>query len=330
MLEFLKQAVYEANMELPRRGLVTYTWGNVSGIDREKGLVVIKPSGVSYEDLTPGKLVVISLDGKVVEGNLNPSSDTKTHLVLYKAFPELGGIVHTHSPHAVGWAQAGRDIPCYGTTHADYFHGPVPCARSLTPEEVNAGYEHNTGVVIVETFQTRNINPVHVPGVICRNHGPFAWGKDAAQAVYHAGGCAGGGRPHGPLHRAGRPRRRPRARACAGEALPAQARPQRLLRAAVNAKKTPRPRRALARGRRGFLRYSAVRGTRARSGTRSSRRASCSKRKPRSSLTPKYSSTCAVSGAFLRGDLEGIRHRPAPARGRAPVFQGEDCCPLGP
>ena len=186
MLEFLKQAVYEANMELPRRGLVTYTWGNVSGIDREKGLVVIKPSGVSYEDLTPGKLVVISLDGKVVEGNLNPSSDTKTHLVLYKAFPELGGIVHTHSPHAVGWAQAGRDIPCYGTTHADYFHGPVPCARSLTPEEVNAGYEHNTGVVIVETFQTRNINPVHVPGVICRNHGPFTWGKDAAQAVYHA------------------------------------------------------------------------------------------------------------------------------------------------
>ena len=186
MLEFLKQAVYEANMELPRRGLVTYTWGNVSGIDREKGLVVIKPSGVSYEDLTPGKLVVLSLDGKVVEGNLNPSSDTKTHLVLYKAFPELGGIVHTHSPHAVGWAQAGRDIPCYGTTHADYFHGPVPCARSLTPEEVNAGYEHNTGVVIVETFQTRNINPVHVPGVICRNHGPFAWGKDAAQAVYHA------------------------------------------------------------------------------------------------------------------------------------------------
>ena len=178
MLEALKQAVYEANMELPRRGLVTYTWGNVSGIDREKGLVVIKPSGVSYEDLTPDKLVVLSLDGKVVEGTLNPSSDTKTHLVLYKAFPELGGIVHTHSPHAVGWAQAGRDIPCYGTTHADYFYGPVPCARSLTPEEVDAGYEHNTGVVIVETFQTRNINPVHVPGVICRNHGPFAWGKD--------------------------------------------------------------------------------------------------------------------------------------------------------
>ena len=139
MLEFLKQAVYAANMELPRRGLVTDTWGNVSGIDREKGLVVIKPSGVSYEDLTPDKLVVLSLDGKVVEGTLNPSSDTKTHLVLYKAFPELGGIVHTHSPHAVGWAQAGRDIPCYGTTHADYFHGPVPCARSLTPEEVDAG-----------------------------------------------------------------------------------------------------------------------------------------------------------------------------------------------
>lgn len=186
MLEALKQAVYEANMELPRRGLVTYTWGNVSGIDRERGLVVIKPSGVTYDALTPDSLVVLSLDGQVVEGTLNPSSDTKTHLELYKAFPQLGGVVHTHSPHAVGWAQAGRDIPCFGTTHADYFYGPVPCARSLTPAEVLEDYERNTGTVIIETFRTRGIDPVHVPAVICRNHGPFAWGKDAAQAVYHA------------------------------------------------------------------------------------------------------------------------------------------------
>ena len=186
MLEQLKQAVYEANMELPRRGLVTYTWGNVSGIDRERGLVVIKPSGVEYEDLKPEDLVVLNLDGEVVEGDLNPSSDTKTHIELYKAFPELGGVVHTHSPHAVAWAQAGSDIPCYGTTHADYFYGPIPCARSLTPAEVDEDYERNTGKVIIETFHERNLNPVHVPAVICRNHGPFTWGKNAAQAVYHA------------------------------------------------------------------------------------------------------------------------------------------------
>ena len=186
MLEQLKQAVYEANMELPRRGLVTYTWGNVSGIDRESGLVVIKPSGVEYEDLKPEDLVVLNLDGEVVEGDLNPSSDTKTHIELYKAFPELGGVVHTHSPHAVAWAQAGSDIPCYGTTHADYFYGPIPCARSLTPAEVDEDYERNTGKVIIETFHERNLNPVHVPAVICRNHGPFTWGKNAAQAVYHA------------------------------------------------------------------------------------------------------------------------------------------------
>ena len=186
MLEALKQAVYEANMELPQRGLVTYTWGNVSGIDRETGYVVIKPSGVDYEDLTPDKLVVLDLDGNIIEGNLNPSSDTKTHLELYKAYPQLGGIVHTHSPYAVGWAQAGKDIPAYGTTHADYFYGPVPCARHLTPEEVEEDYERNTGKVIVETFTERGINPVHVPAVICRSHGPFTWGKDAKQAVYHA------------------------------------------------------------------------------------------------------------------------------------------------
>ena len=186
MLEALKQAVYEANMELPKRGLVTFTWGNVSGIDRETGLVVIKPSGVEYEDLTPDKLVVLDLEGNVVEGDLNPSSDTKTHLELYKAYPAIGGIVHTHSPYAVGWAQAGKDIPAFGTTHADYFYGPVPCARHLTPEEVEAGYERNTGTVIIDTLNERGINPVHVPGVICHSHGPFTWGKDAAQAVYHA------------------------------------------------------------------------------------------------------------------------------------------------
>ena len=186
MLEKLKQSVYEANMELPRRGLVTYTWGNVSGIDREKGLVVIKPSGVRYEELTPDKLVVLDLDGNVVEGELNPSSDTKTHLELYREFPALGGVVHTHSPCAVAWAQAGRDIPCYGTTHADYFYGPVPCARALTPEEIDEDYERNTGRVIVEEFRARGIEPAHVPAVICRSHGPFAWGADAAEAVYHA------------------------------------------------------------------------------------------------------------------------------------------------
>lgn len=186
MLKKLKHAVYEANMELPHRGLVTYTWGNVSGIDRERGLVVIKPSGVSYDELTPDDLVVLDLDGKVVDGKLNPSSDTKTHLELYKAFPEIGGIVHTHSPYAVGWAQAGRDIPAYGTTHADYFYGPVPCCRSLTEQEVEEDYERNTGLVIVETLRQRELDPVHVPGAICRNHGPFTWGKDAAQAVYHA------------------------------------------------------------------------------------------------------------------------------------------------
>lgn len=187
MLETLKQQVYEANMELPRRGLVTYTWGNVSGIDRAGGFVVIKPSGVEYEELTLDKMVVVDLQtGTIVEGSLNPSSDTKTHLELYKAFPALGGIVHTHSPFAVAWAQAGRDIPCYGTTHADYFYGPVPCARHLTAAELEEDYEKNTGKVIIETFQNRNIDPVAVPAVICHSHGPFTWGKDAAQAVYHA------------------------------------------------------------------------------------------------------------------------------------------------
>lgn len=186
MLTELKQAVYQANMDLPRYHLVTFTWGNVSGIDREKGLIVIKPSGVEYEDLSPDKLVVLDLDGNIVEGDLNPSSDTKTHLELYRNFPSIGGIVHTHSTFAVSWAQAGKDIPAYGTTHADYFYGSIPCARSLTPQEVDEGYELNTGKVIVETIKNRELSPIHVPGIICRNHGPFAWGKDPAQAVYHA------------------------------------------------------------------------------------------------------------------------------------------------
>ena len=186
MLEKLRNEVYLANMELPKRGLVTYTWGNVSGIDREKGLVVIKPSGVEYEDLKPENLVVVDMENKIVEGNLNPSSDTKTHVELYKSFPEIGGIVHTHSPHAVGWAQAGKDIPCYGTTHADYFYGAVPCSRNLTQKEVDEDYELNTGKVIVETFKNRNLEPLAVPGIICRSHGPFTWGKNAAAAVYHA------------------------------------------------------------------------------------------------------------------------------------------------
>lgn len=186
MLEALKQQVYQANMELPRRGLVTYTWGNVSGIDRAQGLVVIKPSGVEYDALTPDDLVVLDLDGRIVEGKLNPSSDTRTHLELYRAFPALDGIVHTHSAHAVGWAQAQRDIPCFGTTHADYFYGAVPCTRQLTEAEIDEDYERNTGKVIIETFAQRNLDPVAVPGVICASHGPFAWGKSAAQAVYHA------------------------------------------------------------------------------------------------------------------------------------------------
>lgn len=186
MLEQLKQQVYEANMELPKRGLVTYTWGNVSGIDRASGLFVIKPSGVEYDELRPEDLVVMDLNGDKVEGDLNPSSDTRTHLELYKAFPDIGGVVHTHSPHAVAWAQAGRDIPAFGTTHADYFYGPIPCARALTQEEIDEDYEKNTGKVIIEEFTKRGIQPMHVPAVICTSHGPFTWGKDAAQAVYHA------------------------------------------------------------------------------------------------------------------------------------------------
>lgn len=186
MLERLKEQVYLANMELPKRGLVTYTWGNVSGIDRERGLFVIKPSGVGYDLLKPDDMVVMDLQGNKVEGDLNPSSDTKTHLVLYNAFPGIGGIVHTHSPYAVAWAQAGEDLPCYGTTHADYFYGSVPCARHLTQEELDEDYERNTGITIVETFRERGIDPKAVPAVLCYSHGPFTWGKDADQAVYHS------------------------------------------------------------------------------------------------------------------------------------------------
>ncbi|MDY4165918.1 MAG: L-ribulose-5-phosphate 4-epimerase [Fournierella sp.] len=186
MLEALKQEVYEANMELPRRGLVTYTWGNVSGIDREKGLFVIKPSGVDYDKLTADDMVVMDLEGNRVEGRYNPSSDTATHLELYKAFPQLGGIVHTHSSHATAWAQTGRALPCYGTTHADYFYGDIPCARCLTAQEIDEAYEKNTGFVIVETFRTLGIDPVHVPAVLCKNHGPFTWGKNAGEAVHNA------------------------------------------------------------------------------------------------------------------------------------------------
>jgi len=186
MLEALKEQVYLANMELPRRKLVTYTWGNVSGIDREKGLFVIKPSGVDYDVLRPSDMVVMDLQGNQVEGTLNPSSDTKTHLVLYNAFPSIGGIVHTHSPYAVAWAQAGEDLPCYGTTHADYFYGSIPCARHLTHQELDEDYERNTGMTIVETFRERRIDPKAVPAVLCYSHGPFTWGKDADQAVYHS------------------------------------------------------------------------------------------------------------------------------------------------
>ena len=184
MLEKLKQEVYEANMELQEKGMVIYTWGNVSGIDREKNLVVIKPSGVSYEDMKPEDMVVVDLDGNVVEGHYKPSSDTATHLVLYKKYPAIGGVVHTHSTWAVTFAQAGLAIPALGTTHADYFFGDIPCTRELTAEEIEEGYEVNTGNVIVETIGEQD--PMAIPGIIVKNHGPFAWGKTPAGSVYNA------------------------------------------------------------------------------------------------------------------------------------------------
>ena len=185
MLEKLKEEVYRANMDLPKYGLVTFTWGNVSGIDREKGLFVIKPSGVEYDKLRPEDMVVVDLQGNKVEGEYNPSSDTPTHVVLYNAFPDIGGIVHTHSAWATSWAQAGRAIPCYGTTHADYIYGEVPCVRNLTKEEIEEAYEKNTGVLIADTFQETDDYKA-VPAVLCKNHGPFTWGKDAHEAVHNA------------------------------------------------------------------------------------------------------------------------------------------------
>lgn len=186
MLEALKETVCEANLELSRRGVVLYTWGNVSGIDRARGLVVIKPSGVPYQGMQPSDMVVVDLEGRIVEGTLRPSSDTPTHLELYKAFPEIGGVVHTHSTHAVIFAQAGMEIPLLGTTHADYFYGAVPVSRSLTRDEVQEAYEKNTGRVIVETVKEMGREPLAVPCVLVRNHGPFTWGKDPAEAVYHS------------------------------------------------------------------------------------------------------------------------------------------------
>lgn len=184
MLEQLKQEVYEANLDLVKKGMVIYTWGNVSGIDRESGLVVIKPSGVDYGAMRPEDMVVVDLNGAVVEGRWRPSSDTPTHLALYQSFPAVGGITHTHSTFAVAFAQAGLPIPALGTTHADYFYGDIPCTRSLTVAEIQAAYEKNTGLVIAETFQGKD--PLAVPGVLVKGHGPFTWGKNAAESVYHA------------------------------------------------------------------------------------------------------------------------------------------------
>jgi len=186
MLEELKKRVYEANMLLPKYGLVTFTWGNVSEIDRESGIFAIKPSGVEYDSLTPDDMVLVNLKGEKVEGKYNPSSDTATHVELYKAFADIGGVVHTHSSYATSWAQAGRGIPCYGTTHADYIYGEVPCLRCLNKDEIEEAYETNTGILIVNEFNTRVLDPVAVPAVLCKNHGPFAWGKDAHEAVHNA------------------------------------------------------------------------------------------------------------------------------------------------
>ncbi len=184
MLEALKERVFKANLDLVKHGLVLFTWGNVSAIDRETGLVIIKPSGVDYDTMKADDMVVVDLEGTIVEGRLNPSSDTPTHIELYKAFPNVGGMVHTHSKCATAFAQSGRSLPAYGTTHADYFYGDVPCARALTEEEIKTAYEKNTGLVIAETFA--GLDPDAIPGCLVRNHGPFTWGSDCDKAVYHA------------------------------------------------------------------------------------------------------------------------------------------------
>ena len=186
MLKELRERVLKANLELPKYGLVTFTWGNVSEIDRETGLVAIKPSGVDYDVMTVDDIVIVDLQGNRVWGDKKPSSDTPTHLELYRQFPDIGGVVHTHSRHAVGWAQAGEDVLALGTTHGDYFYGSVPCTRKMTPEEIAGEYELETGKVIVETFRKRSIDPNMVPGVLVHSHGPFTWGKDGHNAVHNS------------------------------------------------------------------------------------------------------------------------------------------------
>lgn len=184
MLSELKEKVCKANLDLVKHGLVIFTWGNVSAIDQDKGLIVIKPSGVSYDNMNPSDMVVVDLEGKVVDGKLKPSSDTPTHIEIYKAFADVGGVVHTHSTYATAWAQAGKDIPIIGTTHADYFSDDIPCTGDMSEEQVFGDYEKDTGTVIIERF--KKINPMHIPGVLVKNHGPFAWGKDADNAVYNS------------------------------------------------------------------------------------------------------------------------------------------------
>ena len=186
-MDTLKQNVYKANLELVQHGLVLFTWGNASAIDRASGIVFIKPSGVSYDAMQPEDMVLVELEsGKTVNSKYKPSSDTPTHLELYRCFPEIGGIVHTHSPHATAWAQAGKDLPCFGTTHADYFYGPVPCVPALTEAEIAAGYEHQTGVAIGRTFAKRQIKPLEIPAALLDGHASFAWGEDVGEAVHNA------------------------------------------------------------------------------------------------------------------------------------------------